>query len=351
MIAAAMQSGSRFFDRVWYGMSVWQRILMPLSWLFAKLTEARRRLYRSGVLKSRNAPVPVVVVGNITAGGTGKTPATLWLADSLKVRGLKPGIVSRGYGGRVGRFPLHVMDTSDARTVGDEPLLLARRIVCPVAVHPDRVAAASLLAEMGCDVVIADDGLQHYRLNRQFEIAVVDAARGFGNGRLLPAGPLREPVSRLEEVDRVLLKDQDRSPVPAELGAGSAGVTPFRLEAGAVQSLHGGRKLAIEEFDGQTVHAVAGIGNPESFFDLLRGHGLRVVPHAFGDHARFSASDLDFGDEGPIIMTEKDAVRCERVAPHNSWYVTVDVAVEDSTDLAWLDDLARRLRESGGPRP
>lgn len=344
-----MQSGSGFLDRVWYGESAWRSVLSPLSWLFARLTEARRRLYRSGILRTRDAPVPVVVVGNITVGGTGKTPVTLWLAECLKARSLKPGIVSRGYGGRVGPLPLQVTDRSESKTVGDEPLLLARRIVCPVVVHPDRVAAAGLLAEMGCDVVLADDGLQHYRLNRDFEIAVVDGARGFGNGRLLPAGPLREPVSRLASVDRIMLKAAGGEDM-AELPGCEGRVTRFRLALRDVQSVHGGRKVGIDEFGGRTVHAVAGIGDPESFFNLLRGHGLGVIPHAFADHAHLSESDLTFGDGRAVFMTEKDAVRCERVAPQNSWYVTVDVDIDETTDLTWIDDLVRRLREKAEHR-
>lgn len=341
MTAQAMPG---FLNRIWYEESAWRRPLQPLSWLFAKVTEARRRLYRNGTLRSRDAPVPVVVVGNITVGGSGKTPVTLWLAECLKARSFRPGIVSRGYGGRVGAVPLHVTETSDPKTVGDEPLLLARRVVCPVVVHPDRVAAAGLLAEMGCDVVVADDGLQHYRLNRDFEIAVVDGARGFGNGRLLPAGPLREPLSRLSTVDRIMLKEPARAALPALEGEGPR-VTPFRLGVRAVQSLHGGRRMEICEFEGRTVHAVAGIGDPESFFDLLRGSGLSVIPHAFEDHALLTASDLAFEDEHPILMTEKDAVRCEHIAPHKSWYVTVDVDVGEMDELAWVDDLVRRLRE------
>lgn len=339
-----------FFNRVWYEQSAWQRILLPLSWLYANVTDARRRLYRAGVLRSRDAPVPVVVVGNITVGGTGKTPVTLWLAECLKARSFRPGIASRGYGGRVGPEPLHVTDASEPGRVGDEPLLLARRAVCPVAVHPDRISAARLLAQMGCDVVLADDGLQHYRLNRDFEIAVVDGARGFGNGRLLPAGPLREPVTRLSSVDRIMLKEPARDALPALAGDG-ADVTPFRLAVTAVQSLHGGRRMELGDFAGSTVHAVAGIGYPESFFSLLRGHGLRVIAHPFADHARLSASDFAFGDAHPVLMTEKDAVRCARVAPQNSWVVTVDVAVDETEELGWLDDLARRLRAKSERRP
>jgi tetraacyldisaccharide 4'-kinase len=338
-----MWSAGAFFNRVWYEGSVWSRLLSPLAGLFAWLVGARQGLYRSAILKSRRAPVPVVVVGNITVGGTGKTPVTLWLAERLKERGFKPGIASRGYGGRTGSAPLHVNDASDAASVGDEPLLLARRVVCPVVVHPDRAAAAGLLAAMGCDVVLLDDGLQHYRLERDFEIAVVDGARGFGNGRMLPAGPLREPVSRLDSVHRILLK-QPGGAAHEVLAPLAARVTPFRLTVRDVQSLHGGRRMAIDEFAGRRVHAVAGIADPESFFNLLRAHGIDVLPHPFPDHARIADSDLAFGDDRPVLMTEKDAVRSERVAPAHSWRVAVDVAIGSDADLAWLEELASRLR-------
>lgn len=338
-----MRSSHAFFTRVWYGDSAWQRALAPLAWLFGFAVRRRRELYRAGFLRRARAPVPVVVVGNLTVGGTGKTPVTLWLAENLKARGLKPGVASRGYGGRVGPVPLHVTDASDPATVGDEPLLLARRAICPVVVHPDRAAAAGLLAAMGCDVVVLDDGLQHYRLHRDFEIAVVDGARGFGNGRLLPAGPLREPVERLESVDRVLLKHPGAGR-PAALDRPGLPVTPFRLAVRGVESVHGGRRMDIAEWAGRKVHAVACIGDPDSFFRLLEEHGLRVVPHPFPDHARLSAADLAFDDERPVLMTEKDAVRSAHVAPPRSWFVAVDVEIAEGEDVGWLDELAARVR-------
>ncbi len=339
-----------FLDRLWYGESAWQRWLAPLSGVFARLVELRRRAYRQGVLKSRRASVPVIVVGNITVGGTGKTPVTLWLAERLKVMGSKPGIVSRGYGGHVGKLPVNVTEESDPAVVGDEPLLMARRIVCPVAVHPDRFAAAELLAEMGCDVVIADDGLQHYGLAREYEIAVVDGRRGFGNGRLLPAGPLREPVARLESVDRIMLRAGPDERVTA-LPAGDSRVTRFSLAAGAVRSLRGARELSLEAFAGETVHAVAGIGNPQGFFELLETHGLTVIPHAFADHAVFSPAALEFADDHAVIMTEKDAVKCERFAPANSWYLAAAVDIAGDADPAWLADLVEKLRQARSEQP
>lgn len=339
-----------FLDRLWYGESAWQRWLAPLSSLFGRLVAFRRRAYRDRLLKSRRAKVPVVVVGNITVGGTGKTPVTLWLAECLKAMGSKPGIVSRGYGGRVASSPVNVTEDSDPAVVGDEPLLMARRVVCPVAVHPDRFAAAELLAEMGCDVVIADDGLQHYGLAREYEIAVVDGRRGFGNGRLLPAGPLREPVSRLGAVDRIMLQAHTDERVQ-ELSGGNPRVTRFTLAAGDLRSLHGARQLPLDAFAGRTVHAVAAIGNPRGFFELLEAHDLKVIPHAFADHARLSREELEFGDDHAVIMTEKDAVKCEKVAPANSWYVAVAVEIAAGEDLGWLDELVARLRRPLAGQP
>src|SRR5690606_41268443 len=223
---------------------------VPSSCLSALAAPFVRRRHRTGVLRSFDVGTPVIVIGNIASGGTGKTPVTMWLASFLTHRGFRPGIVSRGYGGSGGRFPLQVLDDSDARVVGDEPLLMARRVICPVVVHPDRVAAASMLIEMGCDVIVADDGLQHYRLRRQFEIAVFDGARGIGNGRLFPAGPLREPVSRLEKVDLVMVQGADTDLVPI-LPRGVP-VTTFELAIVAVHNMRGSRTVAIEDFRGKT---------------------------------------------------------------------------------------------------
>ena len=332
---------SAFINRIWYGGSPWYRVLLPLSWLFGRLASLRRRMYRSGRLRSYDVGKPVIVIGNIASGGTGKTPVTMWLASFLKHRGFRPGIVSRGYGGVVGRFPLQVEDDSDAGVVGDEPLLMARRAICPVVVHPDRVAAASMLIEMGCDVIVADDGLQHYRLQRQFEIAVFDGARGIGNGRLFPAGPLREPVSRLELVNLVMVQGVGMD-LTAILPRGVP-VSTFELAVVAVHDLRGRKTVAIEDFRGKTVHAVAAIGNPRRFFDMLESHGITVVPHAFPDHATLSHEDLDFGDALDVLMTEKDAVKIARPVPPGWWYVAVDLKLGQASGPRWLDELTSAL--------
>jgi tetraacyldisaccharide 4'-kinase len=332
---------SNFLNRVWYGASRWYVVLLPLSWLFARLTSIRRALYRSGVLRSVDVGVPVVVVGNIATGGTGKTPVTIWLANCLKDRGFRPGIASRGYGGIVGRAPLPVADDSDPRTVGDEPLLMARRAVCPVVVHPDRVAAAATLIEMGCDVIVADDGLQHYRLKRRFEIAVIDGARGFGNGRLLPAGPLREPVSRLHSVDQVMLQGGDAGVTERSI---TNAATRFELSVSGVHDLQSRITEPLEAFRGRSVHAVAGIGNPQRFFRLLESTGIRVIPHAYPDHASISRRALEFDDGLDVLMTEKDAVKMRGPNRPNWWYVTVDLTLGEPGDPEWLDSLAVALK-------
>jgi tetraacyldisaccharide 4'-kinase len=331
-----------FIDRIWYGGSRWYRVLLPLCWLFGQVTSLRRYLYRAGVLRSFDVGKPVIIVGNIASGGTGKTPVTMWLASCLKDRGFRPGIASRGYGGAVGSIPLQVTDDSDARVVGDEPLLMARRVICPVVVHPDRVAAAAMLIEMGCDVIVADDGLQHYRLKRQFEICVVDGARGFGNGRLLPAGPLREPVSRLESVDRIMLHG-GKADVAASLPPGVR-CTRFELAVTAVHDLQGRRTAAIEAFRDKPVHAIAAIGNPQRFFELLESHGVTVLRHALADHAAVTPADLRFDDGLNVLMTEKDAVKLGKPVPPHWWYVAVELTLDAADGPAWLGELAAELK-------
>jgi len=327
-------------QRAWYGDSALAWLLLPLTALYAGVSALRRRLYRSGWLRVQRVEVPVVVVGNLTAGGTGKTPVTLWLAEALRRRGLRPGIVSRGYGGVAGRTPVQANADSDPAIVGDEPLLMAARSRCPVVVHPDRVAAAGELLSMGVDVILSDDGLQHYRLARDFEIAVVDGERGFGNGRQLPAGPLREPASRLDSVDRVLvnLPDADAAP-PAFLPA--ARTTGFHLVDHELVSLDGKTSRSFDELRGRPVHAVAAIGNPERFFRLLERRGLEVIRHPFPDHAVLTAKHVAYDDGLDVVMTEKDAVKCRRFASARLWYLPVDVVMHDE---GWLDDLEERLR-------
>lgn len=316
-VASAVE---RWLVARWYDPEAGASWLAPLEWLFRAVSGARRRAYRSGLLPVHRVGAPVVVVGNVTVGGTGKTPLVLWLAQALRARGRRPGIVSRGYGGRAGPGVLRVDANSDPARAGDEALLLARRSGCPIAVAADRVAAARALVADGVDVVVADDGLQHYRLAREVEIVVLDGERGFGNGRCLPAGPLREPVSRIADADAVVVHQATQGGaahlVPDAL--------PMQMRARAVVPLAGGPERTLEDFAGKRVHAVAGIGNPGRYFDWLRTRGLDVVPHAFPDHAHYAPGDLDFGDGLPVLMTEKDAVKCTRFAGPQHWYVSVD---------------------------
>lgn len=306
----------------------WQRftwlslLLSPFSALFAASTALRRFAYRIGVLHSHRLPVPVVVVGNISAGGTGKTPTVLWLAQALRERGFTPGIVSRGYGG-AGRL-MEVSAASDPGEVGDEPALLATRALCPVVVGHDRVAAARLLiaAHPAVDVILSDDGLQHYRLARNAEIAVVDSRRTFGNGWLLPAGPLREPPIRLRGVDAIVTNGE-MPPIYA------APAFAMRLQGSILQNLREpAQTRAIDTFAGKPLHAVAGIGNPQRFFESLREHGLSVQAHAYPDHHPFRPADLEFGDADPVIMTEKDAIKCRRFARANWWMLPVNAQID-----------------------
>ncbi|MEX0975986.1 MAG: tetraacyldisaccharide 4'-kinase [Woeseia sp.] len=330
-------------DRIWYGRSHWRWPLMPFSGLFWLLSTARRKLYDNGIWHAVDIGQPVLVVGNITVGGTGKTPVTLWLAERLKDYGMRPGIVSRGYRGRLGPQPVRVMPDSDPAIVGDEALLMERRQICPVVVHPDRVAAARLLLQLDCNVIIADDGLQHFRLERLHEIAVLDGTRGFGNGCLLPAGPLRESVARLSSVDRIFIQQEtERNLMPAGF-PDNVPKANFELVPAGVLNLVDSRRVSLEHFRGRAVHAVAAIGNPGRFFRLLQKHGIDVIPHAHRDHAKLTASDLRFDDGLDVLMTEKDAVKVRGAATNNCWYVKVDVQFTDGDTLEWLEEVYREM--------
>ncbi|HHM06447.1 MAG TPA: tetraacyldisaccharide 4'-kinase [Gammaproteobacteria bacterium] len=313
---------------MWYGKHWAAPLLAPVGHLYCALAAARREAYRKGWLKATRLPVPVIVVGNISVGGTGKTPLVLYLVAYLRQRGLRPGVVSRGYGGQSRREPRDVGPDSDPYAVGDEPVLIARRTGAPVVVAPDRVAAGRhLLARHDCDVLVADDGLQHYALARDLEIAVVDVARGQGRGRCLPAGPLREPPTRLASVDLVI----NREPGGREPG--------MRLHGGEwINLADPSRRQAPKTWQGRAAHVVAGIGCPERFFAAVQALGCRVHGHAFPDHHRFEAADLAFGDDLPVLMTEKDAVKCRRFARADWWYRPLDAELDAAT-LARLETL------------
>ncbi len=299
----------------------------------------RRALYRARLLPATRARVPVIVVGNITAGGSGKTPLVLWIAEHLRASGWRPGIVSRGHGGSNARRrepPVEVSAGSDAAAVGDEPVLLARRAGCPVWVGADRAAACRelLVQHPECDVLVLDDGLQHYAIHRDVEIAVFDS-RGMGNARLFPAGPLREPASRLASVDAIVRNGPPEASDPAGYS--------MRLEGSEFVNLADGRRVAgADALGSKRVHAVAGIGDPPRFFRHLGALGLEVVPHAFPDHHAFSAADLAFGDCLPVVMTEKDAVKCTSFAEPRFWMMPVRAAL-DADFGAMLDARLRGL--------
>lgn len=318
---------SDWLQRVWYGnrAPLWLR---PLAALYGGISARRRRAFQRGDKPSWQAPVPVVVVGNISVGGTGKTPLTQTLCDWLRSEGWRPGIVSRGYGGRSDHYPLSVEPDTPACACGDEPLLLAQTTGCPVVVDPDRCRAVRhLLANHDCNLVISDDGLQHYALGRDIEIAVVDGERGLGNRALMPAGPLREPEERLQQVDFVVVNGGEWQ---------YPGAQRMQLVAGALRRLDG----APAELPPGPVHALAGIGNPRRFFNTLRELGYQPIEHPWPDHHQFSADELEFGDGLPLIMTAKDAVKCCAFAPDNRYYLPVSAQLP----ALFFEQLAARLR-------
>lgn len=335
------RASKSLLDDIWYGDSPLAWPLLPLAWLYQAVTGFRRVLFRWKLLRSQQIQIPVIVVGNITVGGTGKTPVVVWLASALQQRGFSPGIVSRGYRGAVGAVPVQVSSASDPAVVGDEAILLAGMSGCPVVVHPDRVAAATSIAAMGVDVIIADDGLQHYRLARDVEIAVFDGERGTGNGLLLPAGPLREPVSRLSRIDLLLVQGE----LADGAGPVAAGPAPrhFSLQASMLKSLDNADEVPLKHFAGRTIHAVAGIGNPERFFRLLESFGLNVIRHPLPDHAKFSRQTLEFADGHDVVMTEKDAVKCRLLDTGNCWYVPVHVVFEGDDGETLLEVIDKRI--------
>lgn len=318
------------------------RLLLPLSWLFSWLAARRKRAYASGKKPTWRASVPIIVVGNISVGGTGKTPLTQAIVLQLQAAGWRPGIISRGYGGSC-EYPCQVSAQATPAQVGDEPLLLARACGVPVVVDPVRSrGAAFLLAQHPeCDVIISDDGLQHYALERDIEIAVIDGKRGLGSGWALPAGPLREPPARLNEVDFVVLNGSWHLATPMPENAHTMVLEPQPW-----------LPVCLEQAD-QTpplkgpVHAIAGIGHPPRFFELLASLGYGPEPHSFPDHYAYRAEDLRFEPPLPLVMTEKDAVKCAQFAPPNSWYVPVRAMLPD----AFWQELLVRLAEIKAAQP
>ncbi|HEX8540941.1 MAG TPA: tetraacyldisaccharide 4'-kinase [Pseudomonas sp.] len=319
----------------WYAGHPALALLRPLEYLYRRVVEGKRARFLAGQGEIYKAPIPVIVVGNITVGGTGKTPLILWMIEHCRNRGLRVGVVSRGYGATPPSLPWRVTAEQSAAQAGDEPLLIVQRTGVPLMIDPDRSRAVrALLDSEPLDLILSDDGLQHYRLARDLELVLIDAARGLGNRRCLPAGPLREPVERLNSVDALLYNGAS-----ADRADGYA----FQLKPAALVNLRSGARQPVEFFaPGQAVHAVAGIGNPQRFFNTLEGLHWRPVTHAFADHAAYSAQTLTFTPSLPVVMTEKDAVKCRPFAADDWWYLVVD-AVPSAAFVSWFDSQLSRL--------
>ena len=306
-------------EHYWYSKSPLVWLLLPLSGIVFILSSVRRTLYHLGLLRRYRSPILVIIVGNISVGGTGKTPLVVWLSQFLREQGFRPGIINRGYKGKTEEWPQQVTATSDARQVGDEAVLLAQRTGCPVVAGPKRIDSVRVIEQLGCDVVISDDGLQHYALQRDIEIAVMDGERRVGNGFLLPAGPLREGVDRLEAVDFVVCN------------GGKARAGEFRMEVAATEAIslaNSQTRRPLSAFSGKKVVAVAGIGNPERFFTTLKQASIEVTRRVFPDHHHYTAAELQVAD-ATLLMTEKDAVKCRTIAPPGSWYVPAAALIND----------------------
>ena len=329
-------SGRSALQRAWYRGAWWLGLLVPLAWLYGAAMILRRWCYTLGPLRPAHFPVPVVVIGNITVGGTGKTPTVIALVEALAERGIRAGVVARGYGARaMGTSPKLVTATSVADEVGDEPLLIVQRTGCPCVVHADRAhAVRTLLEQSPVDVVISDDGLQHYAMGRDLDVVMYDTALGFGNGRCLPAGPLREPLSRLQQASLVLGRGFDSA---------SADVV---LSAPRLVNLHSGEQaLPSEVACAGRVDAMAGIANHEQFARLLTSLGLQFDLHAFPDHHRYRPGDVSWWGERPVIMTEKDAVKLRALARDNTWYLPLEAALPE----ALVHEVVALLEERATP--
>ena len=325
--------------RLWYGKGRPLAFLAPLAWLFRTVAEVRRR--KAWEALAQPLPVPVVVVGNITAGGTGKSPLTAWLVSRTQAAGWRPVILRRGDGGLSSRYPLLVTADTDAAQAGDEPVMLARATGCPVVVDPQRRRGAgyALDNQLG-NLLICDDGLQHYRLPRDVELAVFDGNRGLGNGAVIPVGPLREPVERLTSVDFVVVNNGADLSAPARLdsfaGVDHPDIHSMTLTPSRLSNLNTGETRDLECLRGQLVRAVAGIGHPQRFFDTLSGLGAVVTEAPFPDHHRFKPGDLNADSGEWVVMTAKDAVKCQGFAPDNAWVLSVEARLPEAFAMAVL---------------
>lgn len=314
----------------WYRTPTWHYALWPLSQLYRFAITKRRQYYQAKSSRVTQVPVPVVVVGNLTVGGTGKTPLIIALCQFLRDKGYRPGVISRGYTGKADTYPMRVFPDSKVLQSGDEPLLIAQRSGCPVVVDPNRVRAAKhLLDTTDCNIILSDDGMQHYALGRDIEIAVVDGKRRFGNNMLLPAGPMREPITRLAEVDYIVAN-----------GHAEIGEHLMLIEQHDVYNLINPEiKMPLVKMP-QPFHMVVAIGNPERLFRSLRQKHVQFIPQAFDDHHIYTPTDLDFDDDAPILMTEKDAVKCQRFARDNYWVLPITATLQPAFKQAFLEQLA-----------
>ena len=337
-------------QQAWYRPLGWNQIFLPLSWAFERLAKRRRGQFINGQRAVTRVSVPVIVVGNVSVGGTGKSPLVIYLIDALRRQGWQPGVVSRGYGASVQDFPCQVTAADEPANKGDEPVMIVRRTDVPLVIDPDRGRAADyLLAKHCCDVIISDDGLQHYALARDIEIAVVDGQKGLGNGYCLPVGPLREPPSRLNEVDMIVLNQAEGGNPLANYNVDAEKMFSMAIVADGIYPLaclkdSDSSPIKAERLNGK-VHGVAGIGNPDRFFSSLRQQGLEVIEHRFADHYQYQCHDLQFGDGLPVVMTEKDAVKCIRFELENCHYLKVSSQVEE-TMMTLLMDLLTQVKSS-----
>ncbi|HGW5058091.1 TPA: tetraacyldisaccharide 4'-kinase [Citrobacter koseri] len=322
--------------RIWSGESPLWRLLLPLSWLYGLVSGGIRLCYRLGIKRAWHAPVPVVVVGNLTAGGNGKTPVVIWLVEQLQQRGIRVGVVSRGYGGKAASYPLLLTPQTSSAEAGDEPVLIYQRTGAPVAVSPVRSdAVKAILARHDVQIIVTDDGLQHYRLARDIEIVVIDGVRRFGNGWWLPAGPMRERASRLKSVDAVIVNG----------GVARPGEIPMHLAPGLAVNLCTGERRHVAELS--NIVAMAGIGHPPRFFATLEACGAslqKCVPLV--DHQSLASNDVKalVTDGQTLVMTEKDAVKCRGFAEDNWWYLPVDARLSGEQPDALLEQLISLAR-------
>jgi len=345
-------------QRIWYGRSPLAWLLLPFSALFALIVFLRRQAFTTGLLHSERLPRPIIVIGNLTVGGTGKTPLVIWLAHQLQLRGRRVGIITRGYGGRSSVWPQQVTASSDPLQVGDEAVLIATETQAIVVAGADRIAAARMAINQGAELILSDDGLQHYRLQRDMEVAVVDSSRMLGNGWPLPAGPLREPASRLRTVDVVLINHRPAEPDHAA-SIDQTAIDPaidecapgFRVVPGLLRNLVTGEHRPLDAFAGRRVHVVTAIGNPSAFIRSLQALQLVIDARQLRDHAALMLADVTFNDALPVLMTGKDAVKCRAFAGPQHWAVGAEVVMDTQAAAELLECVEQAIARRASPLP